>query len=136
MLRETAEPEITRIAEALALSSGGSDYNPTFVARDLGFPDHTAIQALVRPVLARYAATVLVHALNGETAHLFAGRYPRSPVTRRIVTLEAMLADTAEALESNASLLESGAKIWVVADALRAQAEALRTILAKGTSDA
>lgn len=135
-MRAAAEPEIKRITEALVQDRGSGEANPTFVARDLGFPDHSAIQSLVRPLLARYAATVLVHALDGETAHLFAGYYPRSPVTRRVVTLEAMLADTAEALEANAGLLESGAKTWVVADALRAQAEALRTILAKGPSDA
>lgn len=60
MTNEQRKAEVERIAAFLAEGNGSWMSNPTFVARDLGFADNTAIHKAVRPILARYAAWVLV----------------------------------------------------------------------------
>lgn len=70
MTYEQRKAEVERIALVLTESTGSWMSNPMFAARDLGFDDHTAINKAVRPILARYAAWVLVES-GLDTTNLY-----------------------------------------------------------------
>jgi len=61
MTYEQIEAETARIAKNLLGRTGSSMENPTFVARDLGFPDHTKIHDAAREIIATYAARCIVY---------------------------------------------------------------------------
>lgn len=61
MTYEEIEAEAANIARSLVDRQGSSLENPTFVARDLGFPDHTRIHDAAREIIALYAARVVVY---------------------------------------------------------------------------
>jgi hypothetical protein len=50
------EEQVAAIKDKLIRGNGSNITNPTFVVRDLGFPDHTAIHEAVRSIVAEYAA--------------------------------------------------------------------------------
>lgn len=50
--------QIAVLAKEIYESTGSSSCNPTFVARDLGFPDHTKIHDSVRMIVSEFAAEV------------------------------------------------------------------------------
>ncbi len=124
--REREKGEIDRLTAAIAASSGSWGGNPTFIARDLGFPEHTAIHDLVRPLLARFAATILVTS-GAETAHLFQKAFARPPSQIRNATLSAILNDTCEVLDRSAAEIAHYSQS--TAKNLTVQAEAIRDIL-------
>lgn len=59
MTSDEQKAEVEAVMSQILADRGGPR-NPTFVARDLGFSDHTKIHEAAREIIARYVAQVVV----------------------------------------------------------------------------
>ena len=60
MSRTKAEIEAEEIAASLLMVDGSAMDNLTFLARDLGFPDHSAIHDAAKEIIAKWVAWVVL----------------------------------------------------------------------------